>query len=229
MCPNHRSGSVLSCAEAAVRRRGDFTLGRLPLDQPIPRVLTDEATEPAAAGPTEPVHGTPWGYQRGCRVAQACPNWRRGRQTCAEARRRYFAQYTRRRREGSGSAIAHGTVRGYSAGCRAGDQCNVEPHGRTCADAWREYKMAHARRQGVRPLETGVPPGEAAFHVKRWIEQGMSRRSIAARVGIGRTTVGELLAYARGAARGRTLFHPETVSKVLATAGTESIQERHDE
>jgi hypothetical protein len=216
-CPNHRSPEVLTCAEAAVRRRGDFMAGRLPVDLPLERATSASVfrQQTPARGP---VHGTPWGYARGCRDARQCPNWSQGRRTCVEARRRYFADYTRRRRTGDGTPISHGTVRGYSAGCRGGADCAAASHGKSCAEAWREYKLAHARAAGVKPAEAGIPPGDAAIHVKRWSDAGMSTRRIARLAGIGRTTVRELIKYAEGAGGRRELFLPETVGKVITAA-----------
>jgi hypothetical protein len=213
-CPNHGSPTTLTCAEAVVRRRGDYEAGRLPRDQPLLRGLTVNRSARSQAGARASAHGTPWGYQRGCRVRQDCPNWLAGRITCADARRQYLADYKRRRREGTGSAPAHGTIAGYSAGCHDPAAC-PQPE-TSCTVAWRAYKLRRSREAGARARDT-VDPHEARIAVLGMRERGHSVRAIAELAGVGRTTIGDLLRGGRG--DGDRPFTRDIVERILRVAG----------
>jgi hypothetical protein len=212
-CPNHGSPTMLTCAEAVVRRRGDYGAARLPQDQPLQRGLAvfRPATPSKRARAT--AHGTPWGYQRGCRARAECPHWQAGKITCADARRQYLADYKRRRREGTGSAPAHGTIAGYSAGCHDPAAC---PHADiTCTGAWRAYKLGRSREAGSRARET-VDPHEARIAVLSMRERGHSVRAIAEMAGVGRTTIGDLLR--GGREPGHRRFCKDVVDRIVGVA-----------
>lgn len=212
LCPQHGSAEFLTCAEAWVRRRGDLQTARLPIGLRVPRgILVDDRTQ---SDGRMPIHGTQWGYSRGCRSARDCPNRRLGRMTCQEARQRYFSGYVERRRAGRGRPIDHGTQRGYSAGCR--DACPA-PEGRTCRDAWRAYRRQYDRARGVRPAEPPLEPGDAATLVRGWVDAGHSIRSISMRTGVGRTTIAELARYEEDGNRVRLFFTPRTLQRVRET------------
>lgn len=114
-CPNGELSPWLSCAEASVRRRSDYRMWRLPLDQPIPRhdaaASAASGPDPAADAPTggTAAHGTLGGYRRGCHVDSLCPHWGIGRITCAAARRKYIRDYRERRFREEADSIDHGT------------------------------------------------------------------------------------------------------------------------
>lgn len=217
-CPHHDSPTTLTCAEAAIRRRGDYQARRLPEDQPLARHTTapGRPSHRARHATREGKHGTPWGYQRGCRTRTECPHWHAGRVTCADARREYFRDYKRRRREGAGSELDHGTTAGYSSGCHDASRCTRSEAGVSCAEAWRAYKLGKAREAGVRPRTTGEPHA-ARLAILELRSHGHSVRSIAGLTGVGRTTIGELLRTA-GLAEPRN-FSEHTIHKVVAAAG----------
>jgi hypothetical protein len=144
--------------------------------------------------------------------------------TCGEARRRYFANYKRRRRAGEGTPIQHGTAGGYAAGCE-GTDCPGGEDGRSCVDARRAYKVARARAAGVGPHRSTFPPGEAAKRVRDWLEQGISLRRIASATGVGRTTIRELAMWSSdGGANARKTCTSETIDRILAVNQLETPQ-----
>lgn len=212
MCPHGPDSELLSCAEAVVRRRGDYHLLRLPADQPLPRhgnvgVMTS-SREPVRA-----VHGTPWGYARGCRDARACPNRLRGAMTCAEARRRYVQEYSARRATGAGTPIEHGTPNGYLLGCRDGRLCPGGGDGVSCAEARSRHRMRIARAAGIAPRAETLDAAPAIAKVRALRSQGWSLRRISSATGCGRTTIAELTGEA-GAVRAR--ITPVTLRRILA-------------
>jgi len=181
-CPNHGSSELLTCQEATIRRRSDREFAVLPEDQPLPRSIT------AVVVNVGEVHGTVWGYRRGCHDAEACPNRHRGRRTCTEARRNYVHDYQRRRLAGAGTPIAHGSERGFLAGCHDRTTCPADSVGLTCADARRAAELARARAIGVRPRLL-VNAESAAEVVQHFLTSGRSQRWIAAQAAVGRETV----------------------------------------
>lgn len=217
-CRFDESSEFLTCTEAAIARRADFALGRLPATQPIPRVLRSGAAPPSrtrVSEGTEEVHGTTWGYQRGCRDSRACPNWRRGKVTCAEARRRYISQYGTGRMRGRGTAVAHGTSNGYLLGCRDPRTCPGDDTGRSCSVARADYRRELARAAGIAPRSETISSEEAARRVRAWVESGISIRRIALLTGCGRTTIAELADEARCH---RPRVSIATMQKILAVA-----------
>lgn len=190
-CPHAGSETTLTCVDASIARRRDYEFARLPATQVLPR-SREEPTAKAGPlqGPTE-VHGTWWGYRRGCTSDHGCPNWELGRVTCAEARRRYVAKWKASRREGTGRSIEHGTSNGYLLGCR--DRCPGDGQGMTCSDARTRYKLERARAAGVHPRDELVPADEIVRVLRQWVNAGRSIRSIARATGCGKSTLTALL------------------------------------
>lgn len=193
-CLYDADSEFLTCAEAMIRSRWDYTAAKLPAHQPLPRAGTVRIRipAPAAAAPKHPtppaqVHGTPWGYQRGCRESRECPNWRAGRITCSEARSRYVTQNKERRRRGHGTGIQHGTPGGYLLGCR--DTCPGDTTGRTCTEARSAHRRALARNTGVNPRTETTDAAKARRRIQAWIAEGLSIRQVAKLTGCGRTTI----------------------------------------
>lgn len=211
-CPHQDSPDWLTCAEAAVARRGDWLAAAYSLETPIPRDWhRREAPSPPA------VHGTIWGYRRGCSSAVLCPNRYRDRPTCADARRHYIEEYRRRRASGDGRAIEHGTSNGYLLGCRGldcpGDQ------GVSCRAARAEYRRARRAPDDGRRL---VPAAEVARVVRGLCDAGLSAREIARRTGAGRATLTALLAGRRAQV---TQALADRLGLVLAESGAAPVDE----
>jgi hypothetical protein len=198
VCPHHRSPGLLTCAEAARRRRGDYRAALLPSDQPLPRTTGPEAVGSSTPGSTDvtgaPVHGTVYGYRRGCRERRACPHWEIGRVTCADARRAYFAAYHRNRLAGAGTPVRHGTSGGYLAGCRDETRCPGDEDGLTCVQARSRYRIARARAAGTGPPPAVVGSEGPTRAIAALRGAGFSLRRIAEAAGVGRATVAALAA-----------------------------------
>ncbi|MFB7893648.1 helix-turn-helix domain-containing protein [Microbacterium sp. NPDC056044] len=217
-CAFQGSPDYLTCVEAATARRADFAVSRLPPTQPLLRESTTTATLLAPehnSHRTGPVHGTTWGYQRGCRSNAACPNWRRGGVTCTEARRRYIAEYGARRVKGGGATIAHGTSNGYLLGCRDTRSCPGDARGKTCSTARAEYRRDLARAAGIPPRPESIDSAEATRLVRRLLETGLSIRQIARAAGCGRTTIADVADPKRS---NRTRVSLQTMRKIVAAA-----------
>lgn len=192
-CPFRQDTATLTCVEAAIAARGDRTLAVLPANQPIPRTRTEFRVSAVHESAREQAHGTVWRYRNGCTDPQSCPHWRLGRVTCAEARRRYFAEYHARRRDGEGTPIRHGTSAGYLSGCTSEHSCPGGEHGRSCHEARAEYRRQRARGAGVGPPAPTVPSGEAVRLVIELAQSPMTGREIARITGIGRSTIAKLM------------------------------------
>ncbi len=192
-CPLHGSAHFLTCVEAAIARHGSYSLTLLPLTQPIPRPNALKTVSRADADAQNPVrslvHGTTWGYKRGCRNERSCPNWVLGRVTCAGARRIYVRTYKKRRLAGSGKPVQHGTNQGYLTGCRDAAECPADRTGMSCFEARHAYRLAARRAHGVQPRAEGLDPRPAAALVQELNARGLSLRRIAQLAGIGRSTV----------------------------------------
>lgn len=228
MCANGADSDLLSCAEAVIRRRADYRLSRLPAEQPLPRresLATSTArparivhppTAPVATAPAksaDPVHGTPWGYTRGCRQEDECPHWRRGALTCTEARRRYIRVWSARRTSGAGTPIDHGTSNGYLLGCRDSGSCPGGAAGTTCSEARASHRRRLAEAAGVPERTESVDAHAAIAKISAMRARGLSLRSIASMTGCGRTTIARL---AGGTADERRRVAPDTLSRILA-------------
>lgn len=221
MCPHHRSAEMLTCVEAAVRRRSDYSLRNLPADQPIPRETPAVSTAllPENQGGAErgPVHGTVYGYRRGCHERNTCPNWHQSKVTCADARRIYFAAYHRRRLTGGGAPLAHGTSNGYLMGCRTESDCPGNDQGTSCSEARADYRRKTARRAGIGPRPTPVASIAAAEAIAALVAGGKSLREIARAAGVGRATVNRI-----ASAPGAVPVLEQTSARLLALARSTS-------
>ncbi len=222
-CVYHLSEEYLSCVEAAVQRRSDFPTSQMPSDQPVRRQRSQQiiaATEPehssVSTTKTE-VHGTVWGYRRGCHNRHTCPNWRRGQVTCTDARRRYFDRYRQRRLQGEGKPVDHGTSRGYLTGCRDRSTCPGRNDGTTCPDARREHKLELARRAGIQGRSL-MDPASAVRVIEHALATGHSLRSIARAAGIGAETLRSLVASVRSGQPRQVA--PQTIQRLANWAHT---------
>lgn len=203
-CPNHESKTLMTCADAARAIRSDWTLHKLPQDEPFPKrahrlarpAKRKQRTTPYIYTSPEPVvakpatHGTVWGYQQGCTNEADCPNNDvEDAVTCAEARRRYRAEYSTRRLNGEGREIEHGTTAGYSAGCHDRDDCPGNVEGLTCADAARLADEARRRKNGIRPAAELTDSGPARAHLLAMQRAGLSLMKIVELTGVTKTAI----------------------------------------
>lgn len=214
-CANHSSPDMLTCVEAVIARRRDFSLHRLPKHQPLPRgngaPAHSSSERSTAERPTE-VHGTVWGYRRGCHQSTDCPNWRTGHLTCNEARRRYVERYRDRRMSGIGAPVLHGTSRGYLTGCQDRSACPGDEAGLTCPDARAEYKRRLRSPTSASPVL--VDATAAARRIHLLTRAGFSLRQIAERAGVGRSTVCRIV----GRASPKVFITNEVNVKILRAA-----------
>lgn len=188
-CAHHGSTAVLTCAEAYIAHRGDQTVGQLPAGTPISR---DPAERARLLNEQRKVHGTPFGYERGCRTRETCINYSRGIPTCVEANSAYRQQWLTRRQAGQGKPIPHGSANGYLAGCRDETQCPA-PGGLTCAAALRARRRA-LRQSSPEFTFSTTDVQELSRAIGDAIATGLSHRELARRSGVGRTTIGRIVA-----------------------------------
>lgn len=218
-CPNGDLSPWVSCAEASVRRRSDYRLWKLPLEQPIPRVgVIDHPRQapgaPAADSPGENAHGTLGGYRRGCHRDRLCPHWTIGLTTCAGARRQYIREYRERRFQRDGHTITHGTPYGYYLGCRDRRTCPGGADAVTCSDAQAARKREIAAAAGIPPRVEPVDSLPASERIWALRAQGYSLREIARLTGCGHTTIAEL---ARTGSGRRSHITSETLQRILGS------------
>ncbi|WP_141677802.1 hypothetical protein [Microbacterium oleivorans] len=162
-CANHGHPNLMTCAAAHAAAGSDWSLSKLPRDEAIPkraRRLTrpSQASSPAAEQPptasprkrprpnTPIKHGTPHGFNRGCKTVDGCPNHGTEQKTCADAHRSYYRDYRRRVR--SEEQITHGTPTGYSYGCHDRGSCPGNDDGTTCPDAARAAERRRRQSPG---------------------------------------------------------------------------------
>lgn len=213
-CLFHESAHYLTCAEAAAARRRDFAVARLPEWLPVARDVLDtgETNRGDNRAGRALVHGTTWGYQRGCRSPRDCPEWRAGRLSCTEARQRYAIVYRTERAEGRGTTITHGTSNGYLLGCRNSALCPGGQSGETCSEARSRYRRDRARMLAPAVRPPLVNATAATQKIRQWVEDGMSLRRIATLTGVGRTTIAALADPGRS---GRTEIADTTCQRIL--------------
>ena len=153
------------------------------------RTSTARRADGSGRGPQPINHGTVWGYARGCKTIEGCPNHAAGQPTCIEERRRYSREYNQRRRRGEGPRIAHGTTTGYSMGCHSREDCPGNSDGLTCSDAQRAAETARRRAQGVAPRAELTDSTPARAHVHALRESGMSIMKIASTSQVSKTAI----------------------------------------
>lgn len=143
--------------------------------------------------PSERVHGTPYGFQRGCKVHEDCPNVAQNKPSCAEANRRYHREYIAARKSGRGPAITHGTPTGYQMGCQDRNACPGSADGLSCPDASLAAERRRARGRGVREQRPLVESQPTRQHIARLRDAGMSIIDIIAASGVSRTAIRTLV------------------------------------
>lgn len=129
-----------------------------------PSLLTAEPPQDAAVDlsepsrpkrtrkPSEPVHGTVYGFARGCKQPEDCPMTAVGKKSCAEVRHAYYADYRAKRKVGQGPPIQHGTATGYQMGCTDRSSCpSAIAGGTSCSDASLAAERGRRRRAGIGP------------------------------------------------------------------------------
>lgn len=184
-CRWHRSAVWLTCVEAAAARAGDAQVARIEDRARLPR---DASKLPRIAREWRLTHGTINGYRRGCRDAELCPHAVQGLLTCSEARRDYLAAYVERRRSGQGAAVAHGTRRGYYAGCRRHDGCPARLDGPSCVEEFRRYGRDKQRMRRGGP--SGMVDATDLVHaLSRLVADGIPLQRIADRASVSRSTL----------------------------------------
>lgn len=223
-CPLQNS-ALLTCAEAVLRRRSDFQASRLPPTRPIPRIEYFDRAQTITPTPTPNppptpfvvdglVHGTPWGYRRGCRDERRCPHWASGKVTCSQARRSYLERYRAQRMQGRGKAVAHGTTRGALSGCSDESACPRGDDGLTCNEARRRSRQRAARVRGIKPRVEPVDATGLLPVVARARAQGWSLRRISAAANCGVETIRRLVAAASTEPPGPVKVLPETFERI---------------
>lgn len=208
-CAHHESTTYLTCAEAYVAAKGDRRLASLSATIPVPR---DPAGLARLLQEAQRVHGSPYGYERGCRTRETCPNHSRGLTTCVEAHVAYRRDWLARRRAGQGRPIPHGTPAGYLAGCRIEADCPA-PMGLTCAAARRAERRAERHSTPQYTFVVSDVTGLAKAIDAVTAGGKLSLREVARRSGIGRSTVIRIV---RAGERGTAMRISE---RVLARIG----------
>ncbi|PPG77470.1 hypothetical protein C5D98_14905 [Rathayibacter rathayi] len=98
------------------------------------------------------MHGTVYGFARGCKRPEDCPKTALGEKSCTEVRHAYYADYRAKRKAGQGPPIQHGTATGYQMGCTDRGSCPAAIGGGiSCADASLAAERDRRRRAGVGP------------------------------------------------------------------------------
>lgn len=103
----------------------------------------------SSSGVRNPIHGTEYGRQMGCKTIEDCPNGVLGLETCVEYSRRYHREYAAARKAGEGPR-EHGTASGYAMGCKDRSKCkSALAGGISCADASLATERERRRRRGI--------------------------------------------------------------------------------
>lgn len=151
-------------------------------------------TAPRERQPYEPVHGTVWGWRRGCHDASTCPNVTKGLPSCSQAHDDYYSSYRQRIRKGEGPTVTrHGTASGYQLGCHDRATCPGDEHGLTCPDASLAAERRRARERGIPPRRPTVSSEPARQHLEELRAAGMTLQEIIAATGVGRTALRTLI------------------------------------
>lgn len=211
-CPNHGS-PVLTCVEADSARRSDFSIARLPIDEPVRREALVSPRSPRTV-PAQPR------ASRVSKPATASGNRRRDRRVTDEA--------------------AHGTTTGYLKGCRRHEDCPRGQDGASCHQVRNRSRRALARRRGVASKPPPVDALPALERIAELKDAGVSLRTIAKLCGVGRTTITNIACGATVVVRrdtlerimalsGSAVAHPsfQAVSSVSKVGNGEIAGEAH--
>ncbi|TPX04698.1 hypothetical protein FJ656_10675 [Schumannella luteola] len=187
-CPHSGSERYLTCAEAYTAAAGRADLAALPDTTRLPR---GDAPAETVRSEAALVHGTPFGFRRGCAHPLDCPHFDTALPTCLEAQRAYRSGYRRRRADGR---IEHGSWRGYVAGCRDEQRCvEIQGGGLSCAEHRRRRRRRLARERGVVERAQLLDAGDCVRAIGRLVREGHSLRALAPRLGVGSSTLSRLL------------------------------------
>lgn len=173
---------VTSAAQAAAAVK---QLSEPPARRPRPK--------PAAKAVRPPVHGTDYGWQRGCKTDEGCPNSSAGGTSCLQAHLAYHREYRRARKAGSGPSINHGTPHGYQLGCHDRTQCPGGPEGTTCADASLAQERRRRREAGIAPAKPLTPSAPAVEHIAKLRAAKLSIAAIVTASSCSRTAIRSLI------------------------------------
>lgn len=222
-CRWHRSAAWLTCVEAASAHAGDAQAARIDDRARLPR---DASMLPAVAKEWRLTHGTINGYRRGCRDSELCPHAFMGLLTCTEARRDYLAAYLERRRSGEGVPIAHGTRRGYYAGCRRLEACPARPHGTSCVEEFRRYGRDKQRKKRGGPSGM-VDATDLVQALSQLVDGGVSLQRIADSASVSRSGLRRHILLA-AAGRERQMMVAEVEGRVRVAVSRELACHRLD-
>lgn len=187
-------------ARAIAAKPKRITAPKSPRRAPAPVARSTETirtprrvTQPKVRTPREEVHGTVYGWRRGCRTAEDCPSALAGGKSCTEVKREYYADYRAARRAGAGPEIKHGTASGYQLGCHDRATCPGGADGTTCADASLEAERRRRRARGIPEQRRVVDSKPAIEHIATLRAAGMPITEIISRSGVGRTAIRTLI------------------------------------
>jgi hypothetical protein len=190
---------------------------------------------PRVRTPRQPVHGTVYGWRRGCRDEEGCPNLAAGGKSCSEVKRDYYADYRAARQAGGGPPIKHGTASGYQFGCRDRATCPGDRQGVTCPDASLAAEARRRRARGIPEKQPVVDSAPILEHIAALRDGGMTIAEIITRSGVSRTAIRALI-YGRddytptgpGPRHGEIPAHIEArkAQRILAVQPSRTVQLR---
>lgn len=185
-CVNRDSARLLTCAEAVVARRSDYHLGKLPMEQAVPRTDILDSAQAESARSTAKAGSKPDGPPPG---PSGLDSPGAPRAEGAEVAPSSRPRATRGRN--ARAPLRHGTSTGYLRGCR-GAECPGDERGTTCREARNRTRQRLARRRGVVPRPAAVDAAPAADRISQLRASGLSIASIANMLGVGRTTLANI-------------------------------------
>ena len=180
-----------SCAEVNLAHNRGESIEPTPARQAAAPTVSSRPKRESA--PREPVHGTVYGWRRGCRVPEECPSALAGGISCSEEKQRYYANYRATRKAGGGPEINHGTPSGYQLGCHDRATCPGGADGTSCADASLAAERQRRRARGIPERPPVVDSAAAIAHIAELRSAGMPITEIIKRSGVGRTAIRTLV------------------------------------
>ncbi|MEX1078909.1 MAG: hypothetical protein WED09_07360 [Homoserinimonas sp.] len=219
---------VVADAEAALAEAETAVVPRKPRqvkEKPVrvPRVAKEKAERKprAVAGPK---HGSMYGWQRGCKTIEGCPEHAAGRLSCVEVNREYHREYAAKRKAAGGGRLTdgqlvHGTASGYAAGCRKRSECpGGALDGVKCADASLAVERERRRRAGIGPAPEMVDAAPVLERVRSLMAGGEPLLAIAARADVSKTVLKNVVYGRSGDRRGErsSQVSAENAKKILA-------------